>query len=121
MAAKTLMCNVLVYRGLKVIPLLAGTKVPEWAEDQLTAPHLYTVEEEKTASSGGPGPLPNPPAKPKVEEEEPEVPSAKSSVATWRNFAKHYGIDVPSKATRAEIIEKVQEVMPDIEIEEKED
>lgn len=122
MAAKTLMHNVLVWRGLEVVALLAGTKVPDWAEDQLTSPHLFTVEEvEAVPSTGGPGKLPNPPKRPEEPEEELEVPSAGASVATWRKFAKHHDIEIPSKASRDEIIEAVRAAMPDIEIETKED
>ncbi|MDD2326430.1 MAG: hypothetical protein PHW63_10635 [Alphaproteobacteria bacterium] len=96
----------------------AGDTLPEWAES-FVGSHLF---EDAQGSTNGPkeverklpaGQVVEPPV-----EKELTVPSRKAGAATWKKFAKEAGYTVPPRATRNEIIEKVLEHNPGLEISE---
>lgn len=101
----------------EITVLKAGDELPDWAEGRV-GEHLF---EDARGSRIEPKEVERKlPSHPVVEpEEEPElkVPTRKAGAPTWRKFAKEAGIiDLPAKATRDEIIEKVLEHNPDLEI-----
>lgn len=94
----------------------AGETVPDWAEDRL-GDHLFEDGRGDVAAPKEvdrslvqlPESAPEP-------EEELKVPKRNAAAATWRKFAKEASVTLPAKATRDEIIEKVLESNPDLEI-----
>lgn len=99
----------------EVVSLLKGTELPDWAES-LVGEHVFEefVDEEPKRQSR------EIPTVKKKAEEKPEnpVPSRGASVPEWKSFAKKAGIkDIPTSITRDELIAKVEEEFPDIEIE----
>lgn len=127
--AKVLKQNV-VLRDNPPVGLLhafvAGQTLPAWAEEQVKdSPHLFRESGESRTSStqrtraqvDASTPKPKK-AEKRVEAEELEVPKAHASKKIWFDFAKKaYGLDVDYSAiTRDEIVEKVKELDPDLEV-----
>lgn len=127
--AKVLKQNV-VLRDNPPVGLLhafvAGQTLPAWAEEQVAnSPHLFRESGDTRTSATKRTRAQIDAATPKPErvEEEPvedelEVPRVHSSKKIWFDFAKKaYGLDVDYSAiTRDEIVEKVKELDPDLEI-----
>lgn len=117
--ANVLKQNVMLQRNPpagEVTSFKAGDTLPDWAED-LVGKHVF---EDGRGDVAAPKEVdrklvevPEPEAEP---ETELKVPSRKAAAATWRKFAKEAGVEVPAKATRDEIIEKILENNPDLEI-----
>ena len=127
--AKVLKQNV-VLRDNPPVGLLhafvAGQTLPAWAEEQVkNSPHLFNESGDSRTSAtqrtraqvDAATPKPKKVEKKPVEEEL-EVPKVHASKKIWFDFAKKaYGLDVDYSAiTRDEIVEKVKELDPDLEI-----
>lgn len=115
---KVLKHNVMLRRNPpagEVSSFKAGDTLPDWAEDRV-GEHLFEDARGEVEPKEVERKLPEPPAVKPEAEKELEVPSRKKSVATWRKFAKEAGVELPAKANREEIIEKVVEKHPDLEI-----
>lgn len=96
--------------------LKAGETVPDWAEN-LVGDHLFEDDRGGVAAPKEVDrSLVQLPEEPPQPEEELKVPKRNAAAATWRKFAKEASVTLPAKATRDEIIEKVLESYPDLEI-----
>lgn len=85
--------------------------VPEWAEKQITNPKAWADYEPPTKSIPAPVAAPVVPEAAKVTDDDTsevsEVPprgGPGSGRSVWQEFAKDNGVDVPSSASKAEII-----------------
>lgn len=117
---RTLKQNVVLRRNPPVGPLTtlkAGETVPDWAED-LVGEHLFEDGQgDVAAPKEVDRSLISLPENPPEPEEELKVPKRTAAAATWRKFATDQAkVKLPAKATRDEIIEKVLESHPDLEI-----
>lgn len=68
--------------------LLAGTKVPTWAQGLVGEHCLTDVPDDEPAAPVKPGP--------------------KDSAAKWHAYAEATGVDIPDGATKADVIELVE-------------
>lgn len=74
----------------------------------------YVPEKDSTPE---PSPVIKPKEKKVKKEEEPKTdtpPSRKASHATWFNYAKNHGVDVPEEAGRNDIVELFYEKFPEL-------
>lgn len=105
---------------------VAGQTIPAWAEEQVSnSPHLFKgAGDDRTSSTqrtraqiDAVTPKPKK-VKEKPVEDELDVPRVNSSKKIWFDFAKKaYGLEEEYSAiTRDEIVEKVRELDPDLEI-----
>lgn len=95
---------------------VAGQELPDWAEKLLKdSDHLFTEEKEERPKET--------PRKAEHTEEKKEAPkelktpARSASAATWRKFAAAAGVNVPKGASRDDIVERVLESVPDLDIE----
>lgn len=102
-----------------LVSFKAGEELPAWAE-KLVGDHVF-ADQSKPEKTSPRGKIPS------AKKESPapvehKIPSPKEGIAKWKSFAKNAaGIDdLPQSITREEIIERVREVMPDLEISEGE-
>lgn len=97
----------------------AGEELPAWAEE-LVGDHVFE-DPAKPAPSAPRGRIPSVEKK-KQEQVRQDIPTAKAGIAKWKSFAKNVANidDLPQSITREEIIERVIEVMPNLEIPEGE-
>jgi hypothetical protein len=101
----------------EIVSIVAGQELPDWAEKALSgAEHLFVDDVPSPAAAK---------AKRSVEhrevpQEEPgelETPARTASAAAWRKFAKHAGVTIPKGASRDDIVQRVLDAIPDLDIE----
>ena len=51
-----------------------------------------------------------------AEDEPVKIPAKTASAAAWRKFAKASGVSIPSGASRDDIIQRVLDEIPDLDI-----
>lgn len=98
-----------------IVSLATGQTVPDWAEPLLSgADHLFEddaptprVEKKRTVAHKAEAVAENEPVK---------VPAKTASAAAWRKFAKASGVSIPSGASRDDIIQRVLDEIPDLDI-----
>lgn len=125
--SRVLKHNVVLRKDLNSVPVtfLKGQSLPDWAEG-LVGDHLFedmspydgvskpVALHARTPKKTG---LPSSPASEKKTEtpkETNEVPKRNASRQTWKKFAEKNGIDVPTEASREDIVSLVEAKFPDL-------
>lgn len=104
----------------EIVFLAAGTKVPDWAEDQFkNSPHLFEDQEDATGSQRVEAKVNPVPDATEVEAAKEElaklgIPSTRAGAATWVKFAESLGIELKDGLKRDEIVELVKNQKPEL-------
>jgi len=125
--SRVLKQNVVLRKDLNSFPVtfLKGQSLPDWAE-KMVGDHLF---KESTPYDGISKPvalhartqektgLPSAPVvekKVETHKETNEVPKRNASRQTWKKFAEKNGINVPTEASREDIVSLVEAKFPDL-------
>lgn len=101
----------------EIVSLVAGQEVPDWADELLSnSEHLFTDDVTAPAAHNKKRTVAHQETK-KPEPEEVETPSRGASAATWRKFARQAGVTIPKGASRDDIVQRILEAIPDLDIE----